>query len=126
MIFSLSRDTSFFYSHHAVFALLLPCFDFIFYPFTSRFLLLFSPFVPFSFFFLTFSLTFSPFFFSPFNIFPPLIFFPQMTSADVLPSTGGGISHYIGPCFIVSTKIVGRKVAVLCIGSKQRDFVLKI
>ncbi len=62
-IFSPSRDTSFFDSHHGLFALHLAYFAFIL-PF-------YFPFLSFSFPFLPFSFTFSPFSFSPFHIFSP-------------------------------------------------------
>jgi hypothetical protein len=94
-IFFPSRDMSFFNSHHGLFALILPYFFQLFYPFTSPIQLpswsfclnsalfciyftlllpLFSfsfPLIPFSFPFLPFSFTFSPFFSSSFHIFSP-------------------------------------------------------
>ncbi len=96
--FSPSRDSYFFKTPIVAFLpLFLPILQ-LFYPFTFPFLIFF-PFLPFSFSFLPYSFTFSPFFPSPFHI-----FFPQMTSADILPPPkGGGIFQYIDTCITVKT-----------------------
>ncbi len=82
--FSPTPDMSFFESHHGLFALILPYFEFIL-PFYFPFSHFISPFFLFFIIFPLFLFAFS-------------YFSPQMTSADIFPWGVGVIFQYIDPC----------------------------